>query len=445
MIHDTIIAQATPQGVSGVAVLRLSGKNAYQCALLFIDREDLKPRYAHYVTLRHPHTKDVLDYALMLYFPAPHSFTGEDVVEIHCHGSRMVIRSVIDAALSYEGVRYAQAGEFTRRACEHGKLDLLQAEALADLIAADTPKQQKLACRHLSGAASQHYIELERAIIEARAFCEVFIDFPDDDLPEDLDDQINEKINSCIAMIHSMLQYARAGKHIRDGIRVAIMGVPNAGKSTLINRIAGRHVAIASPVAGTTRDAIECSVVLNGVVFQFFDTAGLRTSTDDIEVQGINIAKNIAAQADVVLIILDRTQSLGAQIESVGGIVSRETIWAANKIDAPPHPTWNVSENVSRETILISSQTGEGVTHLVNRLIEFTTEVPMEDIYITRDRHIEHLNEALQSLLDAHGESQLVLKAEHTLHACNYVGFILGRIDIERVLDALFSSFCIGK
>jgi tRNA modification GTPase len=445
MIQDTIIAQATAQGVSGVAVVRLSGSNALLCALSFVSRSTLTPRYAHYVTLHHPQTDEILDYALMIYFPAPHSFTGEDVVEIHCHGSRMVVRSVIEAAMLYEGVRYAQAGEFTRRACENGKLDLLQAEALADLIAADSPKQQKLACQHLGGGASQRYEALERSIIEARAFCEVFIDFPDDDLPDDLDEQINERIHESIEVMRAMLRHAQAGKYIRDGVRVAIVGVPNAGKSTLINRIAGRHVAIASPIAGTTRDAIECSVVIHGIIFQFFDTAGLRSTTDEIEVQGINIAKQIAMDADIVLALVDHTQPKNDQMESLFQNVSRETMLVINKSDAPPHPSWVEKENVSRETFFISAQTGQGVGELIQKLAEMVSDVATEDMYITRDRHSEHLHAALECLLDAQQEKQLVLKAEHTIHACNSIGFILGRIDIERVLDALFSSFCIGK
>jgi tRNA modification GTPase len=438
-MNDTIVALATSAGKSGVAVLRISGEFALNTLVALGVHRLPTPRMAHYVTLKNT-DGTVIDHALVLYFPAPHSFTGEDIVEIQCHGSRAVIQELLSVLLSVTGIRYAEAGEFSRRALENGKMDLVQVEALMDLIHAETSQQKALAIHQLSGNMSHHYDVLERALIEARAFCEVFIDFPDDDLPDDMDHQINEKIDACIMTIQTFLNSATSGQQIREGVQVAIIGMPNAGKSTLINAIAGRQVAITSPIQGTTRDAIELYKDIDGVPYRFFDTAGIRETEDLIESQGVEIAKTMAREADIALMVLDGTEPIKGQLVQLSEIVSRETIWVVNKCDMK-----TVQQNVSRETFFISAKTGEGLVGLLQAIAAKQGHVACDAIYVTRERHAAHLRDAMKELYFATHTYDLVLKAEHLIQACNAVGYIVGKIHIERVLDALFSSFCIGK
>jgi tRNA modification GTPase len=446
-MNDTIIALATPMGKSGVAVLRLSGDKAVGVVREMGVAKPLPPRTAVLTPLTHPESGEILDSVLILHFPAPHSFTGEDVVEVHCHGSRAVIREILSVALSLEGVRHATAGEFSRRALEHGKMDLIQVEALMDLIESETAGQKSLALRQLGGEVSHGYEVLRERIIEARAFCEVFLDFPDDDLPDDMDAQINQKVGACADHIRALLTTAKAGRQRRDGIQVAIVGVPNAGKSTLINAIAGRQVAITSPIEGTTRDAIELYKDIDGMPYRFFDTAGLRETQDAIEQQGVAIAKRHAEEADVVLVVLDPTLPILPQLEVIGEIVSRETFFVANKDDQilDPSVREDILKIVSRETFFVSATTGAGVAELLTALSAHHQATPTEALFVTRERHVAHLTQCLYYLQVAACESDLVLKSEHLIRACHEVGYILGSIHIEDILDTLFASFCIGK
>jgi tRNA modification GTPase len=446
-MSDTIIALATPMGKSGVAVLRLSGDKALDVVRTMGIAKPLPPRQAVLSPLWNPESGEQIDTVLAFYFPAPRSFTGEDVVEIHCHGSRAVIREILSVALAHTGVRHATAGEFSRRVLENGKMDLVQVEALMDLIESETAGQKSLALRQLGGDISHGYAVLRERIIEVRAFCEVFIDFPDDDLPHDMDAQINEKIEACAAYITQLLTTAKTGRQRRDGVQVAIVGVPNAGKSTLINAIAGRQVAITSPIAGTTRDAIELYQDIGGIPYRFFDTAGLRETNDSIEQQGVAIALRHAEEADAVIIVIDPMQPIPPQLQVAGENVSRETFFVLNKEDTISDPSLRgtIRSIVSRETFFVSAITGSGVTELLDALSAHYRSTPTESIFITRERHVSHLTRCLSSLTEAMRESDLVLKSEHLIHACNEVGYILGAIHIEDVLDTLFTSFCIGK
>ena len=447
-MNHTIVALATPLGKSGVAVIRISGEDAIKSVAALGITRPLTLRKAEYCKLTHPVTGETIDHALVLYFSAPYSFTGEDVVEIQCHGSRAVIREVIDMLLAVDGFRYAEAGEFTRRALENGKMDLIQVEALMDLIESETPLQKALALRQLGGDVSSQYAMLEELLVEARAFCEVFIDFPDDDLPDTMDKQINQKISDCRNHIMTLLSTSQAGQQIREGIQVAIIGVPNAGKSTLINAIAGRQISITSPIEGTTRDAIEHYKDIDGVPYRFFDTAGIRETFDDVERQGVEIAKRLLNESDVTLFLLDATKSIPEQLKTVGEIVSRETIWVLNKCDVMnnfPKNILGLSENVSRETICISAKDGGGIDALLKNIAERRAPIATDAIFVTRQRHIAHLRNALVELEKSSLEYDLVLKSEYLIQACREVGYVLGKIHIDRVLDVLFSSFCIGK
>jgi tRNA modification GTPase len=449
---DTIVALATPAGKSGVAVIRLSGSQVLQVAKYLGINRKLTPRMAHYVELKNPKNDTIIDKIIAIYFAAPNSFTGEDVLELHCHGSKAIIQEIIQVLLATDFVRHANAGEFTRRAVENGKMDLLQAEALADLINAETFAQRDLALRQMGSEVSSKFQELEQAIINARAFTEVHLDFPDDDIPSNIQEQINERIDDCVVQIQSLLATAKAGKAIRDGIKVVIAGVPNAGKSTLLNVMAEKKVAITSEMAGTTRDAISYYAEINNIMYHFVDTAGLRETTDEIESQGIIITKENVFDADIVFLVIDLTQELPQQFEQLKEIVSRETILIANKADLLSEELLQSQKNhiddlciVSRETIFISAKQIDAKAIIKNILQNHKNIVANNAIYVTRERHVIHLDAALQNLVMAQIELDMILKAQYLIYACNEVGMILGKINVEQVLDALFFNFCIGK
>ncbi len=441
---STIFALATPPGKSGVAVIRISGENALDALSVFHISLKPKPRYAHYVALKHTHTLDVIDNILLLYFPAPYSFTGTDVIELHCHGSKAVIQMITELLSQHSSFRYALAGEFTRQAVEHNKLDLLQAEGIADLIDAETFQQSNQALHQLNGDMTNEYQELYSSLIEARSYCEAFLDFPDDDLPDSLNEDINHKISKCIVNLGLVLSTAERGKHIRQGVQIAIMGAPNAGKSTLINTLAERKIAITSPIAGTTRDAIELYIDIGGLPYRFFDTAGLRDTEDTIESEGIYIANEIASQSDLVLYIIDVSQDLAPQAEQMQRIVSRETICIMNKIDTI-EKTDNLDQIVSRETIFISANeivSRETILQTLSKKFSYNVTRPAS---ATRQRHVFYLESAQDHLYASLEENDLVLKAQNLIYAANSIEYIIGKIDIEQVLDELFASFCIGK
>lgn len=449
---DTIVALATPRGKSGVAVIRISGEHYAEALSLLGVTSLLTPRYAHYRSLTNTTTKSLIDKVLVIYFPGPYSFTGEDVLEIHCHGGPVIISEIIGILLESSHIRYAEQGEFTRRALTNGKMDLFQAEALADIIDAETEKQKQVATSQLYGNSSSYISQLEDRLIEARAFCEAFIDFPDDDLPDDMFEQIDERIEAPLQSISALLSTAQHGKSIREGIKVAIVGVPNAGKSTLINALADRRVAITSEEPGTTRDAIEVKLDIQGVPFCIYDTAGLRDAMNAIEAEGVKIANERANEADLVLILIDPTQSTPLQQDIASRFVSRETIFIVNKIDltSPDNEILSsfsgvFSGVVSRETIFLSAEQGVGVDILVRELERFAGSHAVESIQISRQRHINHLQEARVLLSQAKESGDLVIKAEYLTLACKELSLLTGKIQHEKILDALFGSFCIGK
>lgn len=447
IMNDTIFALATPSGKSGVAVIRISGDDAKSIAGYLGHQKALKPRYAHYATLLHPKTNDVIDYVLLLYFVAPHSFTGEDVLEIHCHGGRAIISELLNVLLNHPSLRYAEAGEFSKRALFNDKMDFLQAEGLLDLIDSETSEQKKLALNHYGGNVSSHYQQLEDAIIETRAFCEVFIDFPDDDLPDDMIEQINSKINGVNLLIQHMLESADHGKQIREGIQVAILGVPNAGKSTLINALTGKDVAITSNEEGTTRDVIEGYKDIDGIPFRFYDTAGIRQTDSSVEMEGIKRASAVAKQANVVFLILDPFLPFEEQYKLLKPYVSHETVLIVNKADLSSEGYQYQKEisYVSHETFLVSAKTGVGLDALINQLRIYANSHNNQDLYVCRERHMNHLIDSMGFLCSAMNENDLVIKSEHLIRASKEIGCILGKINLETILDKLFSDFCIGK
>ncbi|MBN8544079.1 MAG: tRNA uridine-5-carboxymethylaminomethyl(34) synthesis GTPase MnmE [Alphaproteobacteria bacterium] len=431
---DTIYALATPPGKSGVAIIRISGSAAPTC-LSSLGCEVPKPRMATRLTLKDGNT--ILDDALGIYFKAPHSFTGEDVIELHTHGSRAIIKAVLEALSKNKALRVADAGEFSKRAFLNGKLDLAQAEGLADLIDAETTAQHTQAMRQFAGQNSALFEELRQSVLHPLALLEAYIDFPDEEIPEAVLADVNTRIEALRANLRAMLDDNHIGEKIRQGIEVVILGAPNAGKSSLLNTLARRDVAIVSEVAGTTRDMIEVHLDINGYPVTLIDTAGLRETSDSIEKEGVLRAKNRAKSAELKLLLIDSI----TRSESHNDFVHDDDtntliIYTKNDVGKAP-------ENA----LSISTKTGEGIQELIeavkSRVLHEMGSSPSP--LITRARHREALQRALDALGRFSSDTPLELQCEELRIAAHALGKITGKIDVEDVLDVVFSTFCIGK
>jgi tRNA modification GTPase len=434
---DTIFAPATAAGRSAIAILRLSGPETER-AMALLAGSLPPPGFARRKRLVDPETGERLDNALVLWFPAPRSATGEDVAELHVHGSRAVLAAIMQV-LRRLGLRLAEPGEFSRRAFLNGKLDLLQAEAIADLTAAETEAQRRQALRQLDGELGGLYRGWSDRLTRTLAHLEAAIDFPDEDLPPEIEDGILGGTEVLIAEIEHHLADGHRGERLRDGIMVAIIGPPNAGKSSLLNKIARREAAITSPLAGTTRDIIEVAIDLDGYPVILADTAGLRDSHDLVEQEGLRRALWRAEEAEIRLFVFDAR----CPNEMCGAAAWQgpDTILVANKIDLVPARC-----GLPSSTLPISALTGEGIDVLLSALGErvaqsYRVEAPV----LTRARHRQALEEAALSLRRALGAALPELRAEDLRLALRSLGHITGTVDVEDLLDVIFRDFCIGK
>ena len=397
------------------------------------------PRVAQRRRLVDPQSGDALDDGLVLWFPAPRSATGEDVAELHLHGSRAVLAAVMQA-LARLGLRLAEPGEFTRRAFLNGKLDLLQAEAIADLAAAETEAQRRQALRQLGGELGDVYRGWRDRLTRILAHLEAAIDFPDEDLPPEIEDRILGETEGLAAEIERHLADGHRGERLRDGIDVAIVGPPNAGKSSLLNRIARRDVAITSPVPGTTRDVIEVAIDLGGYPVVLADTAGLRDSADAVEQEGKRRAVQRAEQAEIRLFVFDIAHPVDAAGASAWP--GADTILIANKIDLVPAS----DTDLSLPALPVSALTGEGIDRLLMVLGERVAQTyRIEAPVLTRARHRQALEEAAASLRRSFSATLPELRAEDLRLALRSLGRITGAVDVEDLLDVIFRDFCIGK
>lgn len=435
---DTIFALATPAGRGGIAVIRVSGPAATAAIIELCPAAASFPaRRACLASLRSPDGGEVLDEALVLIFPAPRSFTGEDVVELHLHGGPAVVGGVIDALSRRTGLRPAAAGEFTRRAFLAGKLDLTQAEGLADLVAAETAAQRRQALRQFGGALGGLYESWRAGLIALLARVEAAIDFPDEDLPTDLAAGVRKEIKALRRDMSAHLHDGGRGERLRDGIYVAIIGPPNAGKSSLLNRLAQRDVAIVSETAGTTRDVIEVHLELAGLPVILADTAGLREAGDAVEQEGVRRALARAETADLKVLVGDATNA--AASAAFAGLADERAIVVSNKIDLMPE--------AAVAGLPISAKTGQGMEALLGRLRAEATErlATAEAPALTRARHRQAVEACTAALARAEQAEDVVLLAEDMRLAARCLGRITGRVDVEDILDVVFSEFCIGK
>jgi len=456
MWDDTIAAIATPLGEGGLSVVRLSGKNALALAdacFQPVGSGALKPSAAPTHTIHYGkivHDGRVIDEVLLAILRAPRTFTREDTAEISCHGGLLPAKLVLDTLLR-QGARLAQPGEFTRRAFLNGRIDLAQAEAVADLIHARTELSLAAANEQLAGKLSRRIDQLRDDLMLTLAHIEAHLDFPDEDIAPDTRDSLRQRLEKAVAFMDELLRTAGEGQILRRGIRAAILGRPNAGKSSLLNQLLGRDRAIVSPIPGTTRDTIEETANIRGIPVVFIDTAGLREAGDEIEVEGIRRSRQTLAAAELILHVFDASHELTpADAEYLAEFGGKKRILIRNKTDLPgrlmlpPHPGVSVVD--------LCCLSGQGIETLKDAIqqIVWSGQIPAEMTQVTiNSRHQDALQRArglTRLAADAlHGSATLELVAFDLRQAANAVGEIVGKTSTEDLLDSIFSTFCIGK
>jgi tRNA modification GTPase len=441
----TIFALSSATGKAGVAVIRISGTEAGPVVKALTGSLPL-PRLASLRTFRDPKTGEALDRGLLLWFPGPASFTGEDMAELHTHGSRAVLDAMFQALARFPELTLAEPGEFTKRAFENGKLDLTEAEGLADLINAETEAQRQQAFRQADGDLRLLYDEWRRQLIEALASLEAELDFSDEgDIPNTVAEAARASVALLRGKIRTHLADGRRGEILRDGLSVVIVGPPNGGKSSLMNKLVQRDVAIVSTEAGTTRDVIEIHLDLSGYPVILTDTAGIREAQGAIEEEGIRRTWKRAQEADLLLWLRDATDEDAPGAESISDVTNAPAIEVVNKIDLVSKSKLSAS----KAALHVSAVSGEGLDLLISRLTDEASKIggDTSSTFITRARHRREL-ETCASALDHFLEndfSALELRAEDLRHAATALGRLTGRIDVEDVLDKIFSEFCVGK
>jgi len=443
----TIFALASGAGRAGVAVVRLSGKASAKTCRALIGH--LPPaREARLASIDDPKTGEPIDQGLILWFPGPSSFTGEDVLELHVHGGPAVLSALFDALLTVEDVRPAEPGEFSRRAFMNGKMDLTATEGLADLVAAETRQQARQAKRQMDGVLGRLYGDWHDRLLKALALLEAEIDFaPEEEVPDDLLAEVLPELAALAGDVRRHLADGKRGERLRSGLKVALIGPPNAGKSSLLNRLAARDVAIVTDIPGTTRDVLETPLDLGGYPVTLSDMAGLRTSEDPVERLGIERAYLEAEDADIRLALFDGARWPETD-PATEALIDDDTVVVLNKSDL--FEGEDIGKIGGRETLLLSCRTGDGIGHLVARLTEFAARAmaPGDAPALTRARHRQALIEVTEALLridEAPPPPELALIAEDLRMAMQAMGRITGRVGVEDVLDQIFSSFCIGK
>ncbi len=446
---ETIFAPSSGPGRAAVAVIRLSGPACASVCQRLTGRPPPPARRAALRPLRDPESSELLDRGLVIWFPGPASFTGEDVLELQVHGSRAVLTGLLDGLAGLPGLRPAEPGEFSKRAFLNGRLDLTAAEGLADLIAAETRAQARQALRQLDGALGRLYDGWRQRLLEALARLEAEIDFaPEEaDVPASLRAEVRPRIAQLAAEMAAHLTDRRRGERLRAGLTIAVLGPPNAGKSSLVNRLAQRDVAIVTAEPGTTRDVLEVHLDLEGYPVTVLDTAGLRATVDAIEAEGVRRARNRADQADLRLLLFD-----GARWPALDGstlaLADQDALCVVNKADLVALPAaLQVGE---RAALPLSCRTGEGFDRLLSALGDAAAErlTPAAGPAPTRSRHRAALRAALEALErfdQAPDGAELALLAEDLRLAARALGRLTGRVGVDDILDLIFAEFCIGK
>ena len=442
---ETICAVATAAGRAGVGVVRLSGPEA-RPIIRRLTGVDPRPRHAHYADLRRRADEAVLDDGIVLYFPGPHSYTGEDVVEWQGHGNPVLLDAAVEEMIG-SGARMARPGEFTERAFLNGRMDLAQAEAVADLIEAGSTQAATAARRSLTGAFSERVDAFVEHLIHLRMYIEAALDFPEEEIDFLSDTRLRDQLADLRAELADLLSRTGEGVRLREGLQLVIVGQPNAGKSSLLNQLAGESRAIVTEIAGTTRDVLRAEIMLDGLPIHVIDTAGLRESSDPIEQEGIRRAWEEVERADLILLLIDGARGRSAEDEeTLSRLPDKPLLTVINKIDLIDATS---SERIEDGTLRLSARTGAGIDvlrHELRRLAGLSDRA--EDPFIARRRHLEALEAAQASLVEAAESLGLgagELAAESLRRAQTAMEAITGRYTADDLLGEIFGSFCIGK
>ena len=442
----TIYALASGSGISGVAVIRVSGDNVKRVIKLLTGKELPSPRVATLRKINNINTSELIDEGIIIWFPGPESYTGEDMAEFHVHGGKAVILAIQNQISRIENCRLAEPGEFTKLAFQNGKINLLKAESIADLISAETEIQRLQAVKIMQGKSSDKFNELREKLIKILSYVEAKIDFPDEDLPEDKIKQIRNNSSKVLYEITKILNDQKVGEIVREGFKIAIVGPTNAGKSSLLNNLANREVAIVSEIAGTTRDVIETHLNIDGYPVVISDTAGIRESKDEIEKKGVKLSLIKAEKADLKLVVVDaRNIDLSGFLND---LLKDNAILVVNKSDLLKEKLH--SEITKFKHVLISLKKNSNIEKLISEIKNNLKDkfIFDEDILITRERHRQHLmqcSDHLKSFLQKNDKKDFDKAAEDLRLATRHLGMIVGKVDVEEILGSIFNDFCIGK
>ena len=442
----TIYALSTGPGISGIGVVRISGKETSKVIKLLTGRDVPKPRFATLRKINKINTSELIDEGIILWFPGPESYTGEDMAEIQVHGSKAVIDAIHSSISKIENCRLAEPGEFTKLSFQNGKINLLKAESIADLISSETEIQRQQAIKIMNGKSADQFNFLREKLLKILSHVEAKIDFPDEDLPNDILKEIKKNSDEVLTNIEKILDDQKVGERIREGFKIAILGPTNAGKSSLLNHLSNRDVAIVSEIAGTTRDVIETHLNIDGYPVIVSDTAGIRESKNEIEKKGIKLSLNRAEEADLKLVVVDAKNLEFTDV--LKGLLDENAILVINKSDLlegdidPEIKKLNyvfisIKENLNIDELILKIK-----NNLKNKFIT------SDDILITRERHRQHLEQCLEHLKNFNKKNEVEdfdKAAEDLRLATRHLGMIVGKVDVEEILGSIFNDFCIGK
>ena len=442
----TIYALSSGPGIAGISVIRVSGSKTKDVIINLTKRAELEPRVATLRKFNKINNNELIDEGILIWFPGPNSYTGEDMAEFHVHGSKAVVDSIQAEISKIDGCRLADPGEFTKIAFQNGKINLLQAESISDLISSETEIQRQQAIKIMSGKSSDKFNSLRSRLIKILSNVEAKIDFPEDDLPNDILENIHIETDNIKIEIEKILNDQRMGERIREGFKIAIIGPTNAGKSSLLNYLSRRDIAIVSEIAGTTRDVIEAHLNLDGLPVIVSDTAGIRVSKDEIEKKGIKLALEKAENADLNIIVIEPKSVDFTDFFNQSTI--DKAILVINKSDLVFK---EINEEIKKyNPIFISVKEEKNLDKLIEMIKESLKNkfISSEDIYITRERHRSNLKNCVEHLKNFQEKKSLQdfdKGAEDLRLATRYLGMIVGKVDVEEVLGSIFNDFCIGK
>ena len=442
----TIYALSSGPGIAGISVIRVSGSKTKDVIINLTQQVEPEPRVATLRKFNKINNNELIDEGILIWFPGPNSYTGEDMAEFHVHGSKAVVDSIQATISKIDGCRLADPGEFTKIAFQNGKINLLKAESISDLISSETEIQRQQAIKIMSGKSSNKFNFLRSRLIKILSNIEAKIDFPEDDLPNDILKNIHTETDNIINEIEKILNDQKVGERIREGFKIAIVGPTNAGKSSLLNYLSRRDIAIVSEIAGTTRDVIEAHLNLDGFPVVISDTAGIRISKDEIEKKGIKLALEKAENADLNIIVIEPKSVDFADFFNENTI--KKAILVVNKSDLGVN---EISEAIKKYSpIFISVKEEKNLDKLINLINESLKNkfISSEDIYITRERHRSNLKNCIEHLKNFQKKKTIQdfdKGAEDLRLAARYLGMIVGKVDVEEILGSIFNDFCIGK